>query len=537
MSAWRKPTSHLSHLLSTVRGIRTELGHAWADFRSGHASDYSQRAEVPDPGAPDRPVAAEPTGLALGCGEIPVSKRRPLVRHGLILAWIGRRLGWGVADQAMSSVTNFAVNIYVARSVGAVAYGAFSLAYLTYSFALNASRGLATDPLLVRFSGAPLPEWRRAVRNCTGTSALVGVAAAAFVLVAAALMHGTARMAFLALGLTLPGLLLQDSWRFAFFASRRGGQAFVNDAIWAALLLPAIFVLRRTGQADVFWLVLAWGASATLGAAVGPLQARVVPSPSGAPGWLHRHRDLGPRYLVEGTCSSAQTQLRGYGLGLILGLAAVGYVQAAATLMGPFMVVFFGMGLVILPEAVGILQRSPQHLRTYCAIVSAALAVAALLWGVILLIALPRGLGRWLLGGLWIPTYPLVLPFTISVMGGCVISGAGTGLHALGAARRSLRSMLMSGALYVACGLVGAVAGGAEGTVWGAALATWTGAILYWWQLRDGLRDFQAAGAPDPALAGSAPADEPGEALDPAPREPAISEPATSERSPDWGVT
>src|SRR5205807_2619487 len=64
-----------------------------------------------------------------------------------------RRLGWGIADQAMSSLTNFAVSIYIARTLGAAQFGAFSLAYVTYAFALNASRGLATDPLMVRVSG------------------------------------------------------------------------------------------------------------------------------------------------------------------------------------------------------------------------------------------------------------------------------------------------------------------------------------------------------------------------------------------------
>ena len=79
----------------------------------------------------------------------------------------------------MSSITNFAVNIYIARTLGAVQYGAFSLAYVTYGFALNASRGLATDPLLVRFSGTDVPTWRRAVANCTGTAATVGLVAGA----------------------------------------------------------------------------------------------------------------------------------------------------------------------------------------------------------------------------------------------------------------------------------------------------------------------------------------------------------------------
>ena len=76
-----------------------------------------------------------------------------------------RRLGWGVADQAVSSLTNFAVSIYVVRTLGAAQFGAFSLAYVTYSFALSASRGLATDPLVVRFSGTDLGTWRRAVAS------------------------------------------------------------------------------------------------------------------------------------------------------------------------------------------------------------------------------------------------------------------------------------------------------------------------------------------------------------------------------------
>jgi O-antigen/teichoic acid export membrane protein len=392
-----------------------------------------------------------------------------------------RRLSWGVADQAMSSVSNFAVNIYIARTLGAVQYGAFALAYVTYGFALNASRGLATDPLLVRFSGTDLPTWRRAVAACTGTAVAVGLAAGACVLVAAALLSGTARLAFLALGLTLPALMLQDSWRYSFFALGRGSQAFLNDTIWAVALLPAVVLLRATGHADVFWLVFAWGAAAAVAAAVGRLQARVVPRLSGTWAWLSRNRDLGPRYFAEGTVATASSQLRNYGIGLILGLAALGYVQAANTLMGPFMVVFFGMGLVLLPEAARILRHSPRHLPRFCVLVSAGLAFLGFAWGAVLLVALPRGLGHLMLGSLWRPTYPLVLPSTVAIMGACVSTGASAGLHALGAARRSLRAMILTSALYVVGGLAGAAAAGAMGTMWGAAIASWAGALVFWW--------------------------------------------------------
>jgi O-antigen/teichoic acid export membrane protein len=406
-----------------------------------------------------------------------------LVRQGI------RRLGWGVADQAVSSLTNFAVSIFVARSVGLVQFGAFSLAYVTYGFALNASRGLATDPLMVRFSGVEPPVWRRAVASCSGTAVTVGVATGICALVAAALLGGTARLAFFGLALTLPGLMLQDSWRFAFFASGRGKQALLNDLVWGVMLLPALLILRSTGHGSVFWFVFAWGAAANVAALVGPLQARVIPKVSGTWGWLSRHRDLGPRYLAEGTASAASNQLRIYGVGLIVGLAAVGSLQAANTLMGPFMVIFYGLSLVTIPEAAHVLRTSPRHLPLFSLVLGTGLAIAAVAWGIILLIALPRGLGGVMLGRLWRPAYPLVLPTVIAIVGACFNAGVGAGLHALGAARRSLRAMVLTSAIYIVLGIAGAALDGVVGAARGAAAANWLGTIVWWWQLTRALRE------------------------------------------------
>src|SRR5215472_6442405 len=262
-------------------------------------------------------------------GTSPDGRPLPIRKGPVASAWqlaglATKRLSWGVADQGMSSISNFAVNIYIARTLGPVEYGAFSLAYVTYAFTLNASRGLATDPLMVRYSTAELPVWRRAVADCSGTAMLVGIGTGLCVLVAAFVMGGTARLAFLALGLTLPGLLLQDSWRFAFFALGRGSRALLNDTIWVVILLPALWVLTDTGHANVFWFVLAWGGSGAVAAAVGSLQALIIPRPDRAKSWVVQHRDLGFRYLLEGTANSAAGQLRNYAIAGLLGLAAVG---------------------------------------------------------------------------------------------------------------------------------------------------------------------------------------------------------------------
>ncbi len=396
-----------------------------------------------------------------------------------------RRLGWGVADQAVSSLTNFAVNIYIVRHLGAVQYGAFALAYVTYGFALQASRGLATDPLLVRYSGKDLSTWRWAVSRAAGTAAIAGLAGGGLLLITAAFLGGPTRMAFLALGLTLPLLMLQDSWRFAFFALGRGSQAFLNDSLWAFGLVVALICLRYAGLSNVFWYVFAWGATAGIGAAVGLLQTKVLPKLFGAREWLSRQRDLGFRYLVEGTSYSAAGLVRNYSIGLILGLTALGYIQAANTLMGPFQVILYGLALATLPEAIRILKRSPRHMMVFCVLCSVGLTLIALAWGVTLLIALPRGLGQWLLGSIWRQTYELVLPMTLFTMGGCISAGAATYMRALGAARRSVRAAIFTSISFVVGSIAGAVEGGALGAVLGAAAAAFLGSIVYWWELRE----------------------------------------------------
>jgi O-antigen/teichoic acid export membrane protein len=408
-----------------------------------------------------------------------------------------RRLGWGVADQAVSSLTNFAVSIYVVHSLGAEQFGAFSLAYVTYGFALNASRGLSTDPLMVRFSGVPVRAWRRAVRGATGTAFSVGLATGIVTLAAAALFRGTAGAAFLGLGLTLPGLMLQDSWRFSFFAAGRGGHAFLNDSIWGVTLLPALVLLRMSGHADVFWFTFAWGATASIAAVAGVLQAGLFPRPAYAWDWLTRHRDLGTRYLLEGTLSSGVMQVRGYGTALILGLTAVGYVQASVTLVGPMTILSLGMGLVTLPEAARILRRSPRQFPLFCVLVSCGLGLAGLAWGIVLLVGVPRGIGHVALGSatVWRPTYPLVLPQTIYVIGGGVAAGAGTGLHALGAARRSLRVAVIAALLAAGSSILGAVLYGAVGTIYGLAVGVWVGALINWLEFRKAWQETKRARA------------------------------------------
>lgn len=399
---------------------------------------------------------------------------------------IAGRLSWGLADQAVCSMNNFAVGIYVARSLGVTAFGVFSLAWVTYGVVLNVSRGVATDPLMVRFSGVPAASWRAAVARSSGTALGVGAALGAVCLLVGVGLGGRVGSAFACLGVVLPALLLQDAWRFAFFAAGAGRKAFVNDLVWAAALVPAMVLAALADSVPAF--VLAWGASAAVPAVYGCLQSRIRPRLTGARSWLREHRDLGSRYLIENVSNSGASQLRAYGLGVIVGVGAVGVVRGAELLLGPFLALLMGLSLVTVAEAARVLRRAPHRLGAFCLLLGGGQAAAALLWGGALLL-MPGSLGAFVLGDVWHAASALIVPVTLGVAGAGLGTGASAGLRALAAARRSLRCQLIASACYVTGGLGGAAVGGTAGSAWGVAAATLIGSAVWWLQLRSALRE------------------------------------------------
>lgn len=428
-------------------------------------------------------------------GEQTAAPEAPAERAGRTAkrAMVGR-LSWGLADQAASSMTNFAVGIYVARSLGPAAFGAFSLAWVTYGVVLNVSRGLATDPLVVRFSGVPEASWRGAAARSSGTALGVGAVLGAVCAVVGLVLGGGVGAAFAVLGVVLPALLLQDAWRFAFFAAGAGRKAFVNDVVWGVVLVPAMVVAAHVGSVAAF--VLAWGASAAVAAVYGCFQSGIRPSPTGARGWLREQRDLGYRYLVENVGLSGASQLRAYGLGAIVGVGAVGTVRGAELLLGPFLAVLMGLSLVTVAEAARVLRRAPDRLGRFCLLLGGGQAAAALLWGAALLLV-PDRLGEFVLGGVWHSASQLIVPATLGVAGASLGTGAASGLRALGAARRSLRCQMFASACYVAGGLGGAVVAGTAGSAWGVAAATVGSSAVWWLQLRSALREHHQEPIPE----------------------------------------
>ncbi|HET7304430.1 MAG TPA: hypothetical protein VFJ12_07750 [Segeticoccus sp.] len=413
-----------------------------------------------------------------------------------------RRLSWGIADQGVSSVENFVLGIFVAHTLGAASLGVLGLAMLTYAIVVNASRGVSTDSLMVRFSHAPRDRWRAATAEATGTALVVGAAAAVLVFASGVILHVTIGgsdmgTALMALAVVLPGLTLQDSWRYAFFAAGEGGKSFANDAVWTVLLFATLPALQH---ASVEFVVLAYGATGSLAAVYGTWQARVLPRPASTMRWLRRTRDLGPRFMMENVTLGAGGSVRSYTVAATSGLAAVGGVRGAEMLMGPIVALLMGIAQVAVPEAAQGLARGRATFRIVCLRLSLGLAAVSAVWGAIILIVFPWGIGPLLLGTVWPGAQGLMLAVVVAATFGCLTIGPSAGLRALGRADKTLPSQLVATGLTVAFGTAGAVIDGAYGMVWGTALASVLASIFWWYQLRLAYRHHFSHEAAGPSM-------------------------------------
>lgn len=367
----------------------------------------------------------------------------------------------------------------VARSVGAAEFGAFSVAFLVFSFLVGLCRASVTDPLIVRFSGVDAAALSEAGRRAAGASLVIGIAGGVLSAAAATVAGGSLRSALLALAVVLPGLLVQDAWRQMFFAAGRPKAAAVNDAVWAvsqAVLLGAVLVLD---QATIFPLTLAWGGAAAVAAVVGAVQAGGAPRPRSWLEWLLEHRDLNGQLAVAYSVNMGAVHLTMTLVGLIGGLAAVGALRAAQVLLGPLQVLFPGLRSFALPLLSRRVALRRSALLRPAAVLSVVAGGAAVAW-IGLLLLVPDRWGRALLGDSWSLARE-VLP---AVGATTVLVGAAFGatlvLRAMSRSRSLLTANLVQAPLILGLGCLGAYVDGARGAALGLAAAHLVGFVVVW---------------------------------------------------------
>lgn len=399
-------------------------------------------------------------------------------------AGTAKRVGWGLGDQALSSMTNFAVGILVARSVSVPEFGAYALAFSAYCFILGISRALATEPFAVRFTSAGPEQLHRARAAVAGVALLTGVAFLAVALVLSQLLPEEYRLLAVCLGASLPGLLVQDSVRQILFCAGRGRSAFNNDLLWAVLMVPAFGCVFLSGSVNSATLTLAWGAAATLAAIVGCFQCRVVPGVGLIKSWLNSQRALWAPFLVEGAAINGSQQIVFFAIGAFVGLSGVGEMKLALVLLGPVNVLVQGLGVVAVPEAARAIAVGRSRFLRVTSVFSLAVALGALLWGLTVLL-LPASWGAALVGQGWLTAAVLVLPLLLVQVFNGAKTGAAVGLRGMGAARRSMWTRMATSSLVVVFSVAGAASAGVQGAAWGLVVAAFLNAVLWYLQFRN----------------------------------------------------
>jgi len=331
-----------------------------------------------------------------------------------------------LADQGLISLSTFALSAIVARTVGPTGFGAFSLAFAAYLTALSLSRALVAQPLLVRYSGSSLGEWREVMSSAAGTAAVLGVGTGLACVMAGLFTGGILRDVLFAVGVMMPGLLLLDIWRYAFFATARGRSAFVLDASFVAILFASLGSTTVFGGASALWPTLAWGISATTVAVATSIRAGVLPRPFRIRTWWSEHRDIAVRYVGEAGVDAVGTMVSFNGIAFLAGLATVGALRGATLVLAPVNILLQGTGLVAIAEGVRLLKSSGRRLRNGCLLLSASLVVATAAWGLVSLV-IPDGLGLILLGSTWEPAHSVLLPAVVATAGTSASVGAWVG--------------------------------------------------------------------------------------------------------------
>jgi O-antigen/teichoic acid export membrane protein len=427
--------------------------------------------------------------------------RRPRVLGIAELKASSGRLSGAIADQVFSSVTNFALGLFVARTLGPTDYGGFSLAFATYLIVLGISRSMSTDALMIRYSASTGEEWQGGTAAATGSAIAIGFAAGVLSIVAGAVLGGVTGTALIAMGVMMPGLMLQDSWRMAFFAAGRPSKAVVNDLVWVIVMFVTVAIVFVAGTPTVTSLTLAWGGGATMAGLIGFIQGNVgFPKLNVVP-WWHQHRDLNLRFLGEFGSSGALTQLTLYTIGLLAGLHAVGAIRAALLVLGPFMILIQGGTVFGVAESARILKRSPDALYRTSNTFAVVLGAAAAAWGLFVW-SLPDSVGVTILGHSWHAGRSVLVPAIVYMIGSGLAVGANTGLRALGAARASLSTRVILGLAVFMAGAMGAAMWGVHGAAWGIACANLAGVWFRWWTYKRALNEHQTrviAAVPTPA--------------------------------------
>lgn len=355
-----------------------------------------------------------------------------------------RRVAVTFVDQAVSSVSNFATGVVIARLAGAVEFGQYALVLTIWLIIVGIHRALVTEPVII--TSGTIEDRREMIAHGLGAELLLGAAISALAAAGGlALLAAGANAGALMLALApwLTALLIQDYWRAMSFQERRPDRALANDVVFATVQAAAIALFLLLGFRSAPWIVTAWGIGGLAGALVGLAWHPMIGRPG--EGWqlLRRFWSMSRWFLTDFGTGFASDQSYVALAALLMSQADYGGFRAAYSLLGPSFVIAIAAGNIGLPEAsrcVGTSDLGP--LRDVARRLNVGTFAALAVYGALVALA-----GRQLLTLVYGHEFARFAPVAALVAGGYSLLGAvfgfGVALKATGKIRRLWRARVV----------------------------------------------------------------------------------------------
>jgi O-antigen/teichoic acid export membrane protein len=375
-----------------------------------------------------------------------------------------RRSVLGVADQVVSSGSNYLTAFLASLVLAPVDFGAFVLAYAVVTVLLAGTRAVVGEPLL-----AHLPTVEGSRRRGLGASALSLALVLGLVSALVCAAGGAWFTALLVFAVWMPAALVADAARYVLLARRDTGRALVVDTVWVVVQLAVLGGVLAWGSWSIGWLAAAWGIGAV--AAVVAF-AVVAPERFAAPrAWWAESRYLSGWFTATSVLGQVQIYLVLLLAGAVLlavdtaGLRAVQLMvfQPAITLMAALLV------LLVPPMAACTAAGDLAGLRRARGRALAAMAVI----GVLALLAIPL---REVLLSTFFPRYTdyaaLVVPIALQTAIGALTVPFQAQIRGFRQGRALFAQQLVQAGALLGCAGIGIALGGVVGLAWGLAVAT-----------------------------------------------------------------
>ena len=271
------------------------------------------------------------------------------------------RFGLTAIDQCVSSLSNFAVGVGVARVAGVAGFGAYSLAYAGWLVVAAMHRSLITDPMSIE-NDIHQPDAARHIRIGLAAELTLGLGAAVvFAGIGAALLALGQRqfgICFIGLAPWLPVLLAQDYWRWIGFMQSKPQKALANDVVFVIIQIAAFVGLYLAGIHSALLAIFAWGAGALAGALFGLWQFSTWPALRGGFTRIRERWGLSKWIAAVNAMAQATYEATPVLTSGFLGPVGIGGLKAANSLVsGPSLVLIQAGGSIGLPEATKALKN------------------------------------------------------------------------------------------------------------------------------------------------------------------------------------